>query len=369
MGIQTKHKPLVALGLMSGTSLDGIDVALIRTDGERVLDCGPRRTIPYDVGFRQRVRVALGRFDVETPDIAALTLELTERHAHAVDNVLADAPAEWQAVDVIGFHGQTLYHAPDRGLTVQIGNGALLSKMTGRTVVSDFRTKDVTAGGQGAPLVPVFHRALVKGMANYADSWVAVLNLGGVGNVTIIPPAGDLLACDTGPGNALIDDWVFAQTGESCDRDGQYAKAGVVNQAWLTAAMTAPYFAHKPPKSLDRNAFPTLSSEQLSLEDGAATLTAFTVASVAKVVDFMPQAPKLWVVCGGGRQNSAILAGLRQALPGDVITAESCGWDGDAIEAQAFGFLAVRSLYDLPLTFPGTTGVCKPKTGGRIDHP
>lgn len=371
---ETKHRSYVALGLMSGTSLDGVDAALIRTDGDRVLAFGPAQTFPYDAAFRAEVRTALGRTDVNAPDIVSLTSALTRYHAEAVAALLAECPCDWCDVDVLGFHGQTLHHAPDQGVTVQIGNGKELAQATGVTVVSDFRSADVAAKGQGAPLVPVFHQALVQDLANAPnhlifDGSVAVLNLGGVGNVTLVSDDDELLAFDTGPGNALIDDWVQAQTGQSCDENGELAACGQVDEAWLSEALSNPYFMQAPPKSLDRNTFPTLKVGQLPLACGAATLTAFTVRSVAKVLEYAPKPPSLWIVCGGGRHNASIMKGLMEQVHTQVVPAETVGWNGDGLEAQAFGYLAVRTLQGQPITFPGTTGVAEPQTGGRIDRP
>ena len=362
------HLPMIALGLMSGTSLDGIDAALIRTDGEVVATCGPCRTFPYDSMVRARIRSVLGRADRANPAVRAVERKLTDLHAAAVAALLAEAPTEWRDVALVGFHGQTLFHAPERGLTVQIGDGARLARLIGLSVVSDFRSADVAAGGQGAPLVPVHHRALVEGWAARPAGTIAVLNIGGVANLTALTADGGMLAFDTGPGNALIDDWVVAHTGQSCDLDGALAARGRCDEAWLAETLAAPFFAVRPPKSLDRDAFPPMARGALSPADGAATLSAFTVRAVAAARRHLPEAPACWVVCGGGRRNPVLMAGLRAALAVPVLAAEDAGWDGDALEAQAFAFLAARTARGLPIGFPGTTGAPRPTPGGRIDR-
>jgi len=369
MNKMPKQTRYVALGLMSGTSLDGIDAALVRTDGWSISAFGPSSTFPYPDTFREKIRGLFGRSDVDAKDIVAVERELTLLHLDAVKTLLDLAPMAWQKVDVIGFHGQTIHHAPLDGVTIQIGDGALLAETTGSLVVSDFRSADVAAGGEGAPLVPVFHQALVGALTERPLGDVAVLNLGGVGNVTVVTLDGDLLAFDTGPGNALLDDWVCQHTDQYCDMDGKISAQGCIDQEWLAAALKQPYFSARPPKSLDRNAFPMFEGASVSVEDGAATLAEFTVQTIAKAEALLPVTPRAWVVCGGGRHNPTIMAGLQRVLKGRVYQAEDMGWSGDSLEAQAFGYLAVRSMRGLPLTFPKTTGVAEPQTGGQIDRP
>ena len=366
----THDSSLWAVGLMSGTSLDGIDVALIRTDGERVLESGPSETYAYDDAFRERLRRHLGGKGSASA-IAATETELTERHARAVQKLLRDSGIHASHVGIVGFHGQTILHAPAERRTWQIGDGALLAEKLGLPVVNDFRSADVAAGGQGAPFVPVYHRAL----AHDLERPLCVLNLGGVANITWIGPgetrggAGELIACDTGPANALLDDWIAARADASHDADGRFSAAGTVDRARLDALLAHPYFALKPPKSLDRDAFDISPLEGLSLEDGAATLAAFTVETVARVVPHLPQAPRRWLVGGGGRHNPTLMRGLTAALGVPVDGVDAAGWDGDALEAQAFAYLAVRSALGLPLSFPGTTGVPRPMTGGHLNLP
>lgn len=368
-----------ALGLMSGTSVDGIDVALIETDGQMVRAFGPAESYPFDATTRQALRdaMALAAGLAPGPDIpgelAATGDLVADAHADAIAHFRAshDLPP----IDVIGFHGQTVRHAPDLGLTWQVGNAVRLAAATGVTVVADFRRADVAAGGEGAPLVPLYHAALLRSarLPGRDVPWpVAVLNLGGVGNVTWVECPGAearILAFDTGPGNALLDDWVHAHDAGTCDMDGKFARAGQVDQERLRAWLSHPYFDAKPPKSLDRDTFAVCRPDGLSLEDGAATLTAFTAGSVARALDHMPVAPALWFVTGGGRRNAAIMAALRELLGAPVEAVDALGWRGDSLEAEAFGFLAVRSLQGLPLSLPATTGVRAPQTGGRLFLP
>jgi anhydro-N-acetylmuramic acid kinase len=351
---------LRTIGLMSGTSLDGVDAAWVETDGIGIAAFGPRITLPYPADLRAVLRRLLDRAPDLPPDdaeLAAAVATLTEQHARAV-------LALGETADLIGFHGQTLLHRPDQGRTWQVGDTALLSRLTGVPVAHDFRSADVAAGGQGAPLAPVFHAALAAGL----DRPLAVLNLGGVANVTWIGAGGELVACDTGPGNGPLDDWVMRHTGAAFDRDGALARAGRVDPAVLGRLLGHPYFARPAPKSLDRLDFSQALADSglvtLSAADGAATLVAFTAGAVAATA--LPAPPRRWLACGGGRRNPAIMEALRGTLGAPVDPVETVGWDGDALEAQCFGFLAARVAANLPLSFPGTTGVRQPLPGGRI---
>lgn len=353
------------IGLMSGTSLDGVDAAWIETDGERISRTGAALTLAYDEPLRARLRAVLDRAPaiLDTPgdaEITALSDLLADRHAEAVAAICA---REGRAAELIGFHGQTILHDPARGRTWQIGNAARLAQASGCAVVHDFRTDDIAAGGQGAPLVPLYHAALVASLP--AQGPVAVLNIGGVANLTYLD-GGTILAADTGPGNALLDDWALRHTGIPCDRDGALASAGRVDEPMLAALLSHPFFAAPAPKSLDRQSFAGALDRVggLSPADGAATLVAFTAAAVAAMT--LPAPPARWLVCGGGRHNPALMAALRMRLPGRVEPVDGLGWDGDALEAQCFGFLAMRSLRGLPISLPGTTGVREPLTGGRL---
>jgi anhydro-N-acetylmuramic acid kinase len=350
------------IGLMSGTSMDGIDAALVRTDGEVADAAGPFVTIAYDDAFRAQLRACLG--GARPSEIAAVEEALTRAHADAVARLLDLAGLAPAAVDLIGFHGHTIMHAPDARRTWQIGDGALLAALTGIPVVNDFRGADVAAGGQGAPLVPLFHRALAAGL----DTPLAVLNIGGVANVTWLGPGGAVLACDTGPGNALVDDWTLRHTGARFDEGGALAATGQVDGAVLANLLDHPFFRRPAPKSLDRDAFDPAPVAGLGGAGGAATLTAFTAAAVAAVVPHLPQPPRRWLVTGGGRHNATLMAMLRDALGVPVEAVEAVGWNGDALEAQAFACLAVRSRRGLPLSLPETTGVPSPVSGGRF-HP
>lgn len=349
-----------AIGLMSGTSLDGVDAALLQTDGERVTARGEWLTLPYDADFQHEIRAVIAGEAEEAP----LSRALAEKHAEAVQALLARSGMKREEIQVVGFHGQTVLHAPERRITRQIGDGALLARLTGIDVVADFRWADVEAGGQGAPLVPLYHAALAESLPKP----VALLNIGGVGNVTWIGADGALLALDTGPGCALINDLVHTETGAEFDRDGALAREGRVDEAAAARFLADPFFAHIPPKSLDRNHFRALAAECLAgsrrLADRVATLTRITAECVAAAQAHFPASPKAWYVCGGGRLNPALMDALADCLHAPVASVEALGLEGDALEAQAFGFLAVRSLRGLPLSLPSTTGVPEPMCGG-----
>lgn len=362
-------KVMRAIGLMSGTSMDGIDIALMETDGEDHVRRFPGASVAYPEAFRGRLRQALREAagvtvrDQRPGILADVEHELTKRHAEAVTRFMGDRMLQPSAVDLIGFHGQTVLHRPEAGLTVQLGDGALLARLTGVDVAYDLRAADCAAGGQGAPLVPVYHRSLA---AKIPERPVAFVNIGGVANVTWIDHRGGLIAFDTGPGNALIDDWLLQHTGVGQDKDGAMAASGAVIEANLHTLMTHEYFGRLPPKSLDRNTFSSIAVAGLSTADGAATLTAFTAHSIARAREHMPEQPRLWVICGGGRRNRTLMAMLAGIVENAVAPAEALGLDGDTMEAEAWAYLAVRSWRGLPITFPGTTGVAAPRTGGVI---
>jgi anhydro-N-acetylmuramic acid kinase len=355
---------LRALGLMSGTSVDGVDVALIETDGERVAAFGPSLTLPYPDEARRTIRAAFGA-TAESEATRAAEQVVTRMHVDAVRAWSGKTGFPADSLDLVGFHGQTITHQPDRGFTWQIGDGAVLARALGVRVVSDLRRDDVAAGGQGAPLVPVYHAALAADLLRP----LAVVNVGGVGNVTWIGTDGALLAFDTGPGNGPIDDWCARRAGQRYDRDGALAAAGKVDQGRLERFAEHRFFAKVPPKSLDRGDFNDSWADGLSVADGAATLTRGTARAIALASKHFPAPVTQWVICGGGARNPALLHAIAEETQGKVVTADDLGWDGDALEAQAFAFLAVRSLRDLPLTFPGTTGAPRPMTGGRLSQP
>ena len=358
-----------AIGLMSGTSLDGIDAALIETDGEARVTPIAFRGEPYSDAARAqlaeatRIALTFDRPRASPPIVAAADL-VTRTHVFAVHKLLADAGMVAADIDVIGFHGQTIAHRPDRAWTWQIGDGAAMATACGIAVVSDFRSADVAAGGQGAPLLPVYHAALAAKL----DEAVAVLNLGGVANVTAI--GGDrLIAFDTGPANGLIDDWVGQETGARFDDGGALAARGRVDEAILGAMLDHPFFAQPGPKSLDRGDFTIQPVRGLSGPDGAATLTAFTAASVAIAIDQLPIRPTRLLVAGGGRHNPTLLAMIADRTGLLPEPTDALGWNGDALEAEGFAYMAVRTLAGLPISFPGTTGVPRPMTGGVVHLP
>jgi len=345
---------------MSGTSADGIDAALLWSDGEAELRPGPAICQPYDPEFRRRLMSCFG----DRGPTQEVERELTLRHARCVGDLLEQAGRAPDDIVAIGFHGQTVLHAPARGLTRQLGDGALLARLTGIDVINDFRADDIAHGGQGAPMVPVFHRAIAGDLSRP----VAFLNIGGVANVTWIGDGEEMFAFDTGPGNGLIDDWVARHTGQSCDRNGALAATGRAQGDVVRTMLAHPYFAAKAPKSLDRDAFRALadtSLDQLSVADGAATLTAFTAEAVARAAELLPIAPTIWIACGGGRQNPVLMAELARRLNEPLRLIDEFGWNGDTLEAMAFAYLAMRSIKGLALSFPGTTGVRAPQTGGR----
>ena len=362
-----------AIGLMSGTSFDGVDIALVETDGERIERFGPSGYHPYMPEERALLSRALGEAVALTdraarPGVIAVAEAVVNgAHRMAVEGFLADHGIRPSDIDVVGFHGQTVLHRPEAGLTVQIGDGAALARALGRPVVYDFRAADVAAGGQGAPLAPTIHPVLTAGLD--LPRPLAVLNLGGVGNVTFIGRDGELVAFDTGPANALMDDRISRETGAGFDRDGEIAATGAVDERVVERLMAHPYFEKAPPKSLDRNAFDASLVDALPLADALATLGAFTAASVARGAAHLPERPALWIVAGGGARNPTVLRMLRERLGSEVRTADEVGLSADALEAQAFAVLAVRSLKGLPLTYPGTTGAPRPMTGGVLARP
>ncbi len=371
---------LTAIGLMSGTSLDGIDVALLRTDGETVVERGPGMAFPYDPAFRRRLQAALETAKAisersERPgDLAEIERELTLRHAEAVRRFLAENNLAAETVDVLGFHGQTVLHRPDAGLTVQLGDGDLLARETGIDVVHDMRANDMRHGGQGAPLIPVYHAALAAGLERESDGAVVFVNIGGISNLTFIGATGisgaaEIVAFDSGPGNSLIDQWVEAHAGIPYDQGGMIASEGSVDAALAERYLSHAFFSSEVRRSLDRNDFRPPEGPEANLEDGARTLAYVTAAAILKSAQHLPARPSLYVVSGGGRLNRTIMDDLAALAGGEgarVQAAEAVDLDGDSMEAEAWAYLAVRSLAGLPLTFPATTGVKQPMTGGAL---
>jgi anhydro-N-acetylmuramic acid kinase len=368
-------KPIWAVGLMTGTVLDGnIDVALIRTDGVHVQEFGAYELLPYPDSINVMLERALkeaqgwGFEGVEPAIFAKAEHALTEAQSQAVLQVVEGAGLSMHHVGVVGFHGQTVLHrAPAGGrlgATRQLGNGEQMARIVGADVVCDMRSADMATGGHGAPLSPVYHAALLSGID--ADEGTAILNLGGVGNVTWRGNDGSIAGFDTGPANAPINDFVRSRGMGDMDRDGTLARSGKVSEALLNKQLTHPYFDLSYPKSLDRFDFGHDWVNELSTEDGAATLTAFSAAAVAKALDILPTRPAKLMVCGGGRRNPALMGELNLRAFVQAVPVEEVGWRGDAIEAECFAFLAVRSLRGLPLSFSSTTGVPVPTCGGRI---
>jgi anhydro-N-acetylmuramic acid kinase len=365
---------LTAIGLMSGTSLDGVDVAMIETDGKRVKAFGPSGYRPYTEAERRLLRQALTEAvhlpqrDARPGILREAERVVTVAHAEAVASFTSHNGITCEDIDIVGFHGQTVLHRPAAGLTVQIGDAAALAKAIHIPVMHDFRAADVAAGGQGAPFVPVYHRALAQSLER--EGPMVVLNIGGVSNITYIDGGDILIACDTGPGNALLDDFMYRATAQPFDCEGRTAAQGAADEAWIAQVLTHPFFALPPPKSLDRNDFGSMVLRDMPPADGAATLTAFTAAAIARIVPLLPKTPKSWIVAGGGARNLTMMRMLRERLsPATVEAGDALGWSTDAIEAQAFGFLAARGLKGLPLSYPATTGVPIPMTGGVIARP
>lgn len=372
-----------AIGLMSGTSLDGIDVALIESDGERVrvvksangfIDpLGPTGYRGYSEAEKTLLREATR--DAEAIDhrndrpgrLPEAEDFVTRAHAEAIEAFLAANGLSAADIDIVGFHGQTVIHRPKLGLTVQIGDGAALARRLGIRVVSDLRANDVAQGGQGAPLVPVFHKALAEA-AGFAGP-LGILNIGGLANATLIDSSGTMLAFDTGPGNGPINDWMKERTGRDFDEDGATAARGRVDEELLENLLGHPLILRAPPKSLDRNWFSHRLAGYLTVEDGAATLTAFAAHAVARSLAFASERPTRWIVGGGGARNRTLMAMLERLLEAEVMNADAIGWSSDFLEAQAFAYLALRALEGLPLTYPTTTGVAAPVTGGTVCEP
>lgn len=391
-----KHaqKIYTALGLMSGTSLDGIDAALLETDGYTYIRPIGFYTAPYDHELRAKLRACLGEENRHKPEVLATERTMTIAHINAVHALLKKAGYTAGQIDLIGFHGQTIFHDASAGKTIQIGDGALLASETGINTVNDLRSADVENGGQGAPLLPLYHAA--RAQADQVGSPLAILNIGGVANVTYIAgphrhPGEDrnfsetikipafagttpILAFDTGPGCALIDDFMQARTSRPYDEDGLTARRGQARQDILDKELSLPYFSAPPPKSLDRESFKKPDAlrgaglfhilPDLSTEDGAATLTEFTIQSIIKAQEHLPDTPEKWLVTGGGRHNAYIMERLQTSLGTIVAPVEDVGWNGDAVEAEGFAYLAVRSHLGEPLSLPTTTGVRQPQTGG-----
>lgn len=362
-----KAGPVRALGAMSGTSLDGVDAAVVETDGARIFGFGEVAYRPYRDAERAAIAAALGRWPGEDGVAEA---------AEVVETAHAEILARFEAVELVGFHGQTLAHAPHAQGTHQAGDGTVLAEALGLPVVWDFRSSDVELGGEGAPLAPFFHFACAKWAG--AEAPLVFVNLGGVGNLTWVDPSfarpeeeGALLAFDTGPANAPINDLMQARLGQPYDQDAALAAQGVVREDLVKQVLSDGYFLKIPPKSLDRNDFADVLTlvADLSDADAAATLTAIAAASVARGLEHCPEPPARLLITGGGRKNPLMMAMLTERCQLRAEPVEELGLDGDMLEAQAFAYLAVRVMRGLPTSCPATTGVAAAVGGGRLSRP
>lgn len=353
--------PALAIGLMSGTSADGVDAALIRTDGEQAVQPIASAHIRYGDALRQQI-LDLMHGKGDAGEIAQV---LTEVHGQAVETLIQQNKLWKQDIRLIGFHGQTILHQPEKGITVQIGNAQWLADRTGIPVVFDFRINDVKHGGQGAPLVPLYHAAIAGGL----EKPVMLVNIGGVANVTWLGANGEVEAMDCGPGNALIDDWMGSHTGARCDANGAAAKRGIIDEAVVKDFLRNAFFVQNRARSLDRNHFKVSMVEGMTVEDGAATLTAITAAAIGWSARAMPELPKQLLITGGGRHNPVMMRMIAERSHIPTAPVENAGWNGDMLEAEAFAYLAVRSVRGLPLSLPSTTGVSAPVTGGVVFYP
>ncbi len=354
----------IAIGAISGTSMDGIDIALVQTDGRQVVRTGPGRTVAYPAALRAELLAFLADpARAETDPLTALDERVTDAFIAAIADFMAAENIAAEGIDLIGLHGQTVYHRPERRFTRQLGIGHRMAKALGIPTVDGFRLADVASGGHGAPFAPLYHAALAASL----EQPLMVLNLGGVGNVTYID--GDaIIAFDTGPASALIDDLVSRRFGLPFDDGGRLARQGRIDEGVLEALMDNPFFAAKPPKSLDRNDFHARAKivETLGNLGAVATLTAFTIAATVAATMHVPRPAVRWLVTGGGRHNQGFMMGLAARLGVPVQPVEAVGWNGDLIEAQCFAYLAVRSSLGLPLSLPSTTGVAQPMCGGVL---
>ncbi len=369
-------KVYTAIGLMSGTSLDAVDCALIETDGYEFVRPLDFVSLSYDEETRAQIRACYGQKSRDIPQVVETERIVALEHAKAIKALLEKAGRDADTIDLIGFHGQTIYHAPKDGITIQIGDADFLARETGIDVVADFRSADVKAGGEGAPLAPLYHRARIHSAQQ--EFPVVVLNIGGVSNVTWIgAKADEIMAFDCGPGNALMDDWAKRHTGQPYDKDGALAASGMAQDDLVRDWLHHDYFKKAPPKSMDRDQWDIAGLGRLSHElnsissaDGAATFLKFTVEAIVTSAAFMPETPKHWYACGGGRHNKALMRALEARLAqeglGALHSVDMLGWDGDATEAECFAYLGVRSLLGEFISLPATTNVPQKITGGQM---
>lgn len=356
------QKPLLAIGAISGTSMDAIDLALVLSDGEHFVEPMAGRSYPYPAALKAKLLELLKHPEIaETEPLTEIENAVTDAFGHAIRQFQREFRIS--RVDFIGLHGQTIWHRPERRFTRQLGDGARLAKFLRMPVINRFRHADVAVGGQGAPLVPLYHAAL----ASKLEQPLIVLNLGGVANITYLDgPV--IIACDTGPASALIDDRMRLFFNKPFDKDGTMARLGHVDAAVLAALMDNPFFALPPPKSLDRQDFHERARivDQLAPANAIATLTAFTVEATAAIQRHLPKRPRRWLVTGGGRYNRTLMEGFAERLGVPVEAVETVGWKGDSLEAECFAYLAIRSYKGLPLSLPTTTGVPAPMPGGEF---
>ncbi|WP_295967730.1 anhydro-N-acetylmuramic acid kinase [uncultured Bartonella sp.] len=368
-----------AIGLMSGTSMDGIDAALLKSDGQNEIEIIGHLSYAYPAVFRSKLKQSLDKVvgvtkRVELPEnVSSLERELTLEHAAIVDQLLKKYSILPSKVDLVGFHGQTILHRPDIGLTIQLGDGQLLARKCGIDVVFDLRSNDMKHGGEGAPLVPVYHRALAQKLKDKLNFPIAFINIGGISNLTFVGKDNELYAFDCGPGNGLIDQWMFLKTGSPMDRNGEAGLRGTVDEKIVNSYANHPFFSNKKPGSLDWRSFKPLLNNAISLEDGAASLSFITAYGIVNSFRHLPMLPKTLVVSGGGVHNGAIMKALKQLTQKNgiiILTARSLGLCSDFLEAEAWAYLAIRSIYQLPITFPTTTGCDRPRSGGKLArHP
>ena len=357
-------KLISSIGLMSGTSLDGVDAALIKTDGYSYIDRGPAISLQYDVRFRKRLRAILGSKSYDV-NVSLISKDLTKFHVFAIEKLFDKYNLSKKDIDLIGFHGHTLSHNPKKHQTFQIGDPEFLANSLGIDVISDMRSADLLAGGQGAPLTPLYHQACSKNL----ELPIGILNIGGIANITWIGK-NCIKAFDTGPGNSIIDDWINIKSKLLYDNKGELSKKGKVSKKIVDSALKHPYLRFNPPKSLDRLDFTvSMIPSSFTIEDGAATAVEIVVKSIILGIDALPSKLTKLFVTGGGRHNLAIMEKLQDYLEINVQPVETLGWRGDYMEAEAFGYLAVRSLKGLPLSLPSTTGCNSPTSGGVLTKP
>ena len=356
--MKTNIKPLTIIGTMSGTSGDGIDVALIKTDGKEFLEAGVGKTYQYDFNIAQEAQKLVGQFDLEK--LLLLEKQITQAHAIAIKQFLGEQNINSKQVDLVALHGHTVAHYPQHNCTLQLGNPNLLASDIKIDVIADFRKNDMAYGGQGAPLVPIYHKALAKNIGGT----VAVINIGGVANITYID-GDEIIAFDTGPGCALLDDFIQGRTGKPYDDNGALSGSGMVDQNVIGEFLKDSYFSLPIPRSLDRNHFVKyIKFDAVDVTEGAAAIAAMTYLSIAQGIKDLPAKPEKIIVAGGGRKNKVFINGLSQALGQKVYLSEDFQINGDMLEAHAFGYLAARSFYNLPITYPKTTGASQPVSGG-----